>query len=202
MLRGAIALTVLTALTAPVFADDKLKALDETDEDYEKHQGQVGLHVKVGTGYRAIFRDADEYCGKTGEDLCNERAPVHMELGVAYRLLERLEAFFEVRVGLERDFGASATERGARTRAYMPGLKVYFKDAGTAKFWSSLAFCVDTTHYPQKPETDYGVKLTNAFQFDPHRTFGVFFYFGPVFAWQRWLRFELEGGLGIQARFP
>ena len=197
MLRGAIALAALLLLCAPAVADE----LDETSPD-ESQQGQVGLHAKIGTSYRGIFRDAEEYCGKTGEDLCQGRAPLYLDLGAGYRVIEKLELFFEVRIGLERDFGASATSTGARNRVYSPGVKLYFKEEGTAKFWSSLMFNIDTTNYPQKPETDYGVRLTNAFQFDPHRTYGVFFYAGPIFAWQRWLRFEIEGGIGMQARFP
>jgi hypothetical protein len=199
MVRGSVALLALLALTAPAVAGPEL---DATDAEKEKHQGQVGLGIAVGTGYRGIFRDADEYCGKTGEDLCLARSPLHMDLSLGYRVLEKLELYGELRIGLERDFGENANSEGARTRAYSMGAKVYFKDEGTAKFWSSLAFTIDTTHYPQKPENDYGVRLRNAFQFDPHRTVGVFFYFGPIFAWQRWLRFEVEGGLGLQARFP
>jgi len=198
MTRGcSIATVVLLSLCAPAVAGN----LDDTSPD-EKSQGQVGLHAKVGSGYRGIFRDADEYCGVNGEDLCLARTPLFLDLGVSYRVLERLDILFEVRVGLERDFGATPAVKGVRNHAYAPGVKVYFKDAGTAKFWSSLAFEIETTDYPQKPETDYGMRLTNAFQFDPHHTVGVYFFFGPVFAWKRWLRFEIEGGVGLQARFP
>ncbi len=198
MLRGAIALVALLLLCTPATAGE----LDETSPD-ESQQGQVGLHAKIGTSYRGIFRDGDEFCGKTGEDLCQGRGPLYLDLGAGYRVLEKLELFLEVRVGLERDFGPNATSKGPRTRVYSPGVKVYFKDEGTAKFWSSLMFNIDTTnYYAPYDKTDYGVRLTNAFQFDPHRTFGVFFYAGPIFAWQRWLRFEIEGGIGMQARFP
>jgi hypothetical protein len=107
-----------------------------------------------------------------------------------------------MRLGLEDDFGESEGSDGSKLRAFAPGLKLYFHEAGTAKFFSTLQFVIDTTHYPQAEQTDLGVKNTSGLQLDLHKTVGVFFFFGEEVGWSRWLRLQLEAGMGLQARFP
>ena len=199
MRRWAVLLVVLcgSAVVSPGFAEE----LDGTGGKVS-NKGQFGVHARIGTGYRGIFRYNDEYCGQTGEDLCRGRAPFALDFGLSYRVLERLDVLMEMRLGLERDFGTSEATDGNKIRAFSPGVKVYFSDAGTLKFFSTLQLVIDTTHYPQADKTDFGFKNVSGLQIDPHQTIGVFFFFGEEVGWSRWLRLQLEGGLGIQARFP
>ena len=192
VLAGAVTLS-----GAAVHAEE----LDETAAGVS-NQGQFGVHFKVGTGYRGILRYNDEICGQAGEDLCLERAPFSMDLGLSYRATERLELLVEMRLGLEGDFGINDATSGNKIRNYSPGVKLYFSDAGTAKFFSTLQLVIDTTEYPQADKVDWGFKNTSGLQIDMHKTVGIYFFFGEIVSWSRWLRLELEGGMGIQARFP
>ncbi len=203
MRRWAVLLVVLcsSAVVSPGFAEE----LDGTSYK-ASNKGQFGVHARVGTGYRGIFRYNDEFCGQTGEDLCLGRSPFALDFGLSYRVLQRLDLLMEMRVGLESDFGRTESEDGNRIRAYAPGVKVYFSDAGTLKFFSTLQLVIDTTNYPQVGQavagTDYGFKTVSGLQIDPHQTIGVFFFFSAEAGFKRWLRLQMEGGLGIQARFP
>lgn len=165
------------------------------------HAGQVGVHLALGTGYRVVAPYDDEYCGAVDE-VCLGRSPVSLDLGLAYGVNSKLEVLFEMRIGLERDFGATPDADGPRLRSYAPGVKVYINDVGVTKFFSTLQLVIDTTGFEQNPETDYAIKQTNGLQLDVHETVGLFFFFGEVVGWDRWLRFEMEGGIGLQARFP
>jgi hypothetical protein len=199
-LRFAAVLAVagFFALSGPAAHAEEL---DQTDEGIS-NKGQFGVHFKVGTGYRGILRYNEEYCGQAGEDLCLERSPFSLDLGVSYRATERLELLVEMRLGLESDFGINDATSGDKVRSYSPGLKLYFSDAGTIKFFSTLQLVIDTTDYEQADKLDWGLKNTSGLQIDMHKTVGIYFFFGEIVSWSRWLRLELEGGMGIQARFP
>jgi hypothetical protein len=179
------------------------ESLDETSPEVS-HKRQFGFHAKMGTGYRAIFPYGDEYCGSEGSDndFCPTRAPLFLDVGLSYRVTDKLDVLLEMRLGLEKDFGRNESEEGSRNRLYSPGLKLYFREGGTMKVFSTLQFVIDTTDYPHIDEIDYAVKNVTGLQIDPHKTMGVFFFFGETVGWSRWLRFEMEGGLGLQARFP
>jgi hypothetical protein len=165
------------------------------------HAGQVGVHLALGTGYRVVAPYDDEYCG-AADEVCLGRSPVSLDLGLAYGVNSKLEVLLEMRIGLERDFGTTPDTDGPRLRSYAPGVKVYISDVGVTKFFSTLQLVIDTTDFDQSPGTDFAVKQTNGLQLDVHETVGLFFYFGEVVGWDRWLRFEMEGGVGLQARFP
>ncbi|HUH04941.1 MAG TPA: hypothetical protein VML75_23245 [Kofleriaceae bacterium] len=188
------------ATPAPAQAEE----LDKTSVE-DSHKGQFGLSARFGTGYRGIFPFDDAiYCGDPDSvgELCLGRSPVFVDLGASYRVLDQLELLVEMRVGIEADFGANASTDGESLRVYAPGIRAYLRDAGLLKLFLTLQFTIDTTSYPQAPDTDYGVRLTPGVMLDPHKTVGIMFFFGPAVTWSRWLKFEMEGGLGIQARFP
>lgn len=198
----------LCALLCPQVA--QAQGLDETDEK-ASHRGQFGVSAKVAMGYRGIFPyadDGDYYCGNDDPsergDPCQGRSPVSLDLGLEYRVLDSLGLLLEARFGLEKDFGETeaAADDGPRITMYAPGLRAYLRDSGGFKFFIGLQFVIDTTTYPQVDENDYGVRITPGVMLDPHRTFGLIAFFGPTVSWSRWLHFGMEGGLGIQARFP
>jgi hypothetical protein len=173
------------------------------------HKGQVGVHLAVGSGYRGILPyNEGEFCGDkndmgANDDVCIGRTPFGLDLGLSYGVNKKLEVLLEMRIGLESDFGSSTTASdGPKLRMFAPGVKVYLRDVGVTKFFSTLQFLIDVTDYPTNDSADLGVKQTNGLQFDLHKTAGVFFYFGEVVTFDRWLRFQMEAGLGLQARFP
>jgi len=205
MVRRKLVFLLALGVLMPGFAHGEERALDETSPE-ESNRGQFGVQVRMGSGYRGIFPYNDEYCGSPQEDanndFCSNRTPVFLDFGLSYRVLDRLDLLLEMRLGLEADFGINESSDGPRDRLYAPGVRVYFREGGTAKVFSTLQFVVDTTSYDQTDDTDLAVKNVTGFQIDPHRTVGVFFFFGETVGWRRWLRFEMEGGLGLQARFP
>jgi hypothetical protein len=192
---------IIVVLGGPGRAAAEEPAAGQGDVRQISHAGQVGVHLALGTGYRVVAPYDDEFCGSVDE-VCLGRSPVSLDLGLSYGINQKLEVLIEMRVGLERDFGATVDAAGPRLRSYAPGVKVYISDVGVTKFFSTLQLVVDTTDFAQNPETDYAIKQTNGLQLDVHETVGLFFFFGEVVGWDRWLRFEMEGGIGLQARFP
>ena len=173
------------------------------------HKGQVGVHVAGGIGYRGIFTYDEEYCGELKDDgtgnrsPCLGRSPFALDVGLGDGVARTLALFGEMRGGLEKDFGAGPGRRGPRQLAFSPGVKLYLGDLGpTTKFFSTLQLPIDWTDHEQLDKNDFGIRNINGLQLDVHHTFGIFLYFGEQVSWRRWLRFEVEGGLGAQVRFP
>jgi hypothetical protein len=171
------------------------------------HRGQVGLHLAGGMGYRGIFPYDGEYCGELKDGggnkaNCLGKSPFGFDVGLAYGLTDRLEGLLELRLGVERDIGSRPNVDGPRPVSILPGVKFYLADIGPTMFFSTLQLAIDFTSYDQIDKNDVGVRNVNGLQVDLHRTFGIFFFFGEQVSWRRWLRFEVEAGVGAQVRFP
>lgn len=178
------------------------------DEDTFSHKGQIGINIQGGMGFRALFPYDEEFCGElkgdgTGENKpnCLARSPFGIDFHLGYGVLDTLELFAQARIGLERDIGANTMSEGPRIFELAPGIRGYIGEVGSSRFFSTLQFSLDLTDY-HIDGADYGVRNTNGFQLDLHKTFGIYLYFGEVVSWRRWLRFEVEAGVGLQARFP
>ena len=169
------------------------------------HKGKLGVHAQMGTGYRGILPYDDEYCGERSSDgsseVCIGRSPLHLDVGISYATSKSLEVFLELRFGMETDFGETANADGPRVFHFAPGVKVYIRDTGKAKFFSTLQLVFDDTQYGQAGGLDMAIKNTSGLQLDVHDAVGVYVWFGEVVGWSRWLRFQMEVGLGMQARF-
>jgi len=181
------------------------------------HKGQMGVHSQLGLGYRVLFPYDNstnaKYCGASEpngiyKSVCTGRSPVFLEIGLSYGLTRKLEAVVDARLGVETDFKAATATSGDRPRALVlaPGVKVYIDDEGSSKFFSTLQVAFDFTDFSANPGiekgTDVGIRNVNGFQIDFHRTFGAYVHFGETISFVRWLRFEIDAGLGIQGRFP
>lgn len=180
---------------------------DDDDAPAFSHKGQVGLHLQGVIGYRSIVTYDEEYCGtlKDGggnSSTCYGRSPFVLDVGLAYGVLGRLELLLEMRLGLERDIGPTENQDGPRAFALAPGVKAYLGSFGEMAFFSTLQLPIDFTSFDQVDKNDFGIRNVNGLQLDLHRTFGVYVLFGEEVSFRRWLRFEIEAGLGVQARFP
>ncbi len=180
---------------------------DDEDEPAFTHKGQVGLHLQGVMGYRSIVTYDEEYCGdlkNSGENrsTCYGRSPFGFDVGLGYGVLSILEVFIEMRLGVERDIGQTPNMDGPRMVALAPGVKAYLGRIGEMAFFSTLQFPIDFTSFDQVDKNDFGLRNVNGLQLDLHRTFGLYVMFGEEVSWRRWLRFEIEAGLGVQARFP
>jgi hypothetical protein len=178
------------------------------------HKGQLGVALQFGSGFRGILPYDDMYCGDRGEngsgsanaEYCLGRSPITADINLAYGVSRTAEVFLELRLGLERDFGKDPMLKGPHILAFSPGVKVYFSESGSNKFFSTLQLAIDTTDY-EMPDgsdagTDYSVKNANGIQFDLHRAVGLYLYFAEQVGWSRWLWVGMEAGAGIQSRFP
>ena len=200
----------------PGAATGEAEAPEEDGEEGEdddaptfSHKGQFGLHLQGVLGYRAIVTYDEEYCGDLKQDdgggnssACYGRSPFVLDVGLAYGVLSRLEILLEMRLGIERDIGSTPNMDGPRAFALAPGVKAYLGRIGEMAFFSTLQLPIDFTSFDQVDKNDFGIRNVNGLQLDLHRTFGVYVMFGEEVSWRRWLRFELEAGLGAQARFP
>lgn len=220
MRRGWVSATlaVLLGSASAAAADEEPKEAvaededDDEDDDQEpdvSHKNQFGLHLQGVLGYRAIVTYDEEYCGDLKQDdgggnsaACYGRSPFGLDIGLAYGVLDALEVLLEMRVGLERDIGPAPNMDGPRMFALAPGVKAYLGRIGEMAFFSTLQLPIDFTSFDQVDKNDFGIRNVNGLQLDLHRTFGVYVMFGEEVSWRRWLRFELEAGLGAQARFP
>lgn len=178
------------------------------------HKGQIGLAAQIVTGSRFIKTwDAADYCGDRGESstgnatYCIARVPVTLDLTASYGLTPRIELMFELRLGLERDFGATSTSgNGPRLRHYAPGVRFYFDDRGVAKFFSTAQVALDATGYQDAAGEDRGVDVAlrnaNGILLDFHDAYGAYAFFGEEIEFKRWLEVGIEAGVGIQGRYP
>jgi hypothetical protein len=178
------------------------------------HHKQFGLAAQFVSGSRFIKTwDADDYCGDRGESstgnatYCFSRVPVTLDLTASYGLTPKLELMFEMRLGLERDFGATQTSgNGPRLRHYAPGVRFYFDDRGMAKFFSTAQVSLDATGYEDASGdgrgADVALRNANGIFLDFHDAYGAYAFFGEEVAFKRWLEVGIEFGVGIQGRYP
>jgi len=178
------------------------------------HKGQLSVSARVGVGMRAIVAyDSADYCGSTDSStttgnapVCTGRAPFSLDLEVGYGLAHRAEAFLELRVGIEGDFGASARDAdGPRMFHVSPGVRFFFNDTKTLKLFTTAQAVFDFSGYQDSAGmtrgADLGVRNLNGLWLDLDRAYGVYAYFGETATFGRWLRAELEAGIGIQGRY-
>ena len=112
----------------------------------------------------------------------------------------------DIRFGVERDFGGSATAVGPRLRHYAPGLKFFLGGDDQVHYFSTAQLAIDTTGYQDgrgaAVGTDVRVRNANGIQVDFHDAYGVYAYFAEELAFSRWLEAGIEGGVGLQGRYP
>ena len=179
------------------------------------HKGQFGLALSVATGGRVIKTYDGEYCGDrdgngngTGNAaICVSRMPFVFDLTASYGVTSKIELLFEMRLGVERDFGGSiGASDGPRLRHYAPGVKFYFADRGLLKFFSTAQIAIDATGYtdPAGGElaTDFAVRNANGLQLDFHDAYGAYAYFAEELSFRRWISVGAEVGVGFQGRYP
>jgi len=209
-----LALSAALALLAPLparAADPEAQGGTEISYD---HKGQVGLHAQFGTGYRVLFpyeATPKVYCGQTDDnspdprEVCTGRSPFFTEIGLSYGVTSGLEVLADIRLGLEKDFEPLVGGSPPRAFVLAPGAKIYIDDEGSTKFFSTLQAAFDFTDFGSSgadASTDFAIRNVNGLQIDLHKAFGVYFHFGETIGFVRWLRFELDAGIGIQGRYP
>ena len=203
------------ATPVPAKAPDKAPAPPEADN--LSHRGQFEVSLRLALGLRAIVPyDKQNYCGQTDNStstgnapVCSGRAPFSFDLELGYGLARRIDVFAELRLGIEADFPATANlgagQEGPRMLHVSPGARFFFSDAATSKLFTTAQVVFDFAGYKDAAGasrgTDFGVRNLNGLWFDLDKAYGFYAYIGETATFARWLRFELEAGVGIQGRY-
>ena len=202
MMRLPGALVVVAVLSAPAWADDDgdnpglitPTKKPPAAEVHEGHYHQLGLGLQLAVGMRAINPYTNLYCGTVGnngssnEAYCLARVPMTLDFEISYGLKPSIEAMLEVRIGVERDFGAtpSATD-GPRVHQLAPGARFFFSESGRSKFFSTAQAVLDVTDYATANGADIGLRNVNGFWFDADKAYGFYVFFGEEVGFTRWL---------------
>jgi hypothetical protein len=166
------------------------------------HYQQFGIAILPGTGYRGIFPYQEMInCGQPEKRVCTGRLPVFLDVQPSFGFARHWDVLIDLRFGLGQEF------TGARQFAVAPGARYWVDPEEPAKFFATVQVAYDTT--PQhgdgtalKHNDDVAFRNANGFMFEVMRNFGVYIQFGETIGFVRWLRFEIDGGIGVQARLP
>jgi len=116
----------------------------------------------------------------------------------SYGLGPHWDVIVDLRFGLEADF--------ARTHqfALAPGFRYWADPEARLKFFATLQLAYDTTEQHNRSLTGYDLAFhnSNGLMFEVMPDLGFYAQFGDTVGFVRWLRFEIDLGLGVQARFP
>jgi hypothetical protein len=165
------------------------------------HKDQFGIAVLPGTGYRVIFPYQEMInCGTPGKRVCSSRLPTFLDVQPSFGFAERWDALVDLRLGVERDFP------GTRQFAVAPGARYWVDPQERSKFFTTVQVVFDFTEQHQEGvlphNDDIALRNSNGFMFEVMRNFGAYVQFGETLGLRRWLRFEVDAGIGVQARLP
>ena len=163
------------------------------------HESQLGVALLPGSGYRVLFPYAEGIvCGQLGKRVCAGRLPTFLDVQPSYGLSAHWDLLLDLRFGLERDF--------ARTHevAFAPGFRYWTEAEQRVKFFATLQVVYDATeqHTRALNGSDLGLHNANGLMVEIMRDLGFYAQFGDTIGFVRWLRFEIDLGVGVQARFP
>lgn len=197
---------LITPPTAP--AADPIRSADGFS-----HKGQFELSLRLALGMRAIVTyDDGTYCGDIDTSatnmfapVCTGRAPMSLDFELGYGIGRSVDLLLELRLGLESDFGAVPSLDGPRMFHLSPGARFFFSDSDRAKLFTTAQLVFDFAGYEdaasQGRGADFGVRNLNGFWIDLDRAYGFYAYIGDTLTFSRWMRFELEAGVGVQGRY-
>jgi hypothetical protein len=163
------------------------------------HDMQFGLAVLSGTGYRGIFPyDEMVYCGQLGKRVCTGRLPVFLDVQPSFGFAKHWDVLVDLRFGLGQDFTHT------HEFAVAPGFRYWVDPEESAKFFATIQVAYDMTSQGNDMlrRSDWAARNSNGFMFEVMHNFGAYVQFGETIGFARWLRFEIDAGLGVQARLP
>jgi hypothetical protein len=163
------------------------------------HQDQFGLAVLPGSGYRIIAPYQDMVpCGQQNKRVCTGWLPFFIDVQPSFGLTRHWDALVDLRFGVQADFSQS------HQFAVAPGFRYWVDPDLDMKFFATFqgVYDLNPQHDPGVKDYDFGVRNANGFMFEVMRNLGFYLQFGETLGFVRWLRFEVDGGIGIQARFP
>ncbi len=179
---------------------------DRQPVTYE-HFGQFGLRLGLVQSFKAVSRydDSPPCESDTGSEqaVCPVWAPLALDLALSFAVLNALEPFIWLRLGL----GEESKTRTAAARYLGAGLRIYLSTESRFKLFFEPSVAVQlegaADNAPDaKYSTDLFSRLQVGGQFDINRHVGVYLTLGPSVSFVRAIALGLEGNAGVQARFP
>jgi hypothetical protein len=200
--RGLLLTAVLVAARAPAAAAasaDPAADFPPLAHQSLSHESQFALAALAGSGFRALVPYQEQiYCGKLNQRVCTARLPAFLDLQPSFGLSAHWDLLIDLRFGLEADF--------ARTHqfAVAPGFRYWLDPPSRLKFFATLQIAYDATEQHTSALTGYDLAFhnSNGLMFEVMRDLGIYVQLGDTIGFVRWLRFEIDLGAGVQARFP
>jgi hypothetical protein len=187
------------AAAPPAPAPDPRRRFPRRKRPSLLHRDQFGLSVLPGSGYRIIAPYKDNVpCGQPGLRVCAGWLPFFIDSQLSFGFADRWDVLVDLRVGVAADFSQS------HQFAVMPGVRYWVDADQPAKFFTTIqgVYDLNPQHDPGVKDYDLGLRNANGFMFEVMRNLGFYLQFGETVGLVRWLRFEIDGGIGVQARFP
>lgn len=185
--------------TPPSVGLERPKSFPKLRQASLLHKNQLGIAVMPGIGFRGVFPYQEMInCGQQGKRVCTGVLPFFMDVQPSFGFAEHWDVLVDMRFGIATDFTSS------HQFAIGPGLRYWVDPELSFKFYATIQGVFDATAQPDPKlkDNDFGVRNANGFMFEVMRNLGFYFQFGETLGFVRWLRFEIDGGVGIQARIP
>jgi hypothetical protein len=163
------------------------------------HKYQLGIAVLPGVGFRGIFPYQENInCGQQAKRVCTGMLPFFLDVQTSFGVTEHWDLLVDLRFGIATDFTT------AHQFAVAPGFRYWVDPELPVKFYATIQGVFDATaqHNSMVKNNDFGIRNANGMMFEVMRNFGFYIQFGETLGFVRWLRFEIDGGAGVQARIP
>jgi hypothetical protein len=162
------------------------------------HKFQFGLAVLPGFGYRFIVPyEDDAKCGEGDNRVCSGSLPVFLDVQPSFGFAHHWDILVDLRFGLGKDF------TNTRQFAMAPGFRYWVSPHDNLKFFATIQAAYDVTtqnNAALKRNNDWALRNSNGFMYEVMRNLGLYIQFGETLGFVRWMRFEIDVGLGVQAR--
>ena len=124
--------------------------------------------------------------------------PFFIDVQPSFGFAEHWDVLVDLRFGIGTDFTTS------HQFAVAPGFRYWVDPELPFKFFATIQGVFDATAQNNPPvrNNDFGIRNANGFMFEVMRNLGFYIQFGETIGFVRWLRFEIDGGVGVQARIP
>ena len=178
------------------------------------HKGQFGLSARISFGAEAVATyDSKYYCGTVdttaangNAPVCAGRSPFALDFEAAYGASRTVELTIEMRLGLEKEFGASPTMDGPHRFWLAPGARFFFSEAARTRLFVQPEVVFDFTGFKDTAGNgrgnDFGFRGLEGIWLDLHKTYGMYAFVGETLELARWLDVGFEAGVGFQGRYP
>lgn len=167
------------------------------------HARQFGLSLLSGSGYRIIVPyKEDVMCGDSSGNasrhVCTHAVPFFLEVQPSFGIFARLDLIADLRFSLQKEPGT----RDSHGFAFAPGFRFWLDQDVALKFYTTAQVVYDYVDRIAVSSSDFALRNANGLMYDPIKNLGIYVQLGWTMGLVRWFRMELDGGLGIQVRYP